>query len=477
MKFLFVHSWQGFCLAEWYLREAIKNHCGTEVEFRSVDIPCNGLPANDNLQRILFSWEPDIIGFSCHYWSLHSFLETSHWIKEISPQTVTILGGPQVNSINAASSILKSYKTIDYIIRGAGEEAACRLFDSLMLKNPLKSVTGLSFREKGKIVHNIPSVSRQTRELIFHQGNKPLSDQAAHLNEISYETTRGCYSRCAYCYYPLDKFEIYDDERTLAELSYICSLNIKNLRICDTHFGGTGPRAKKILRHLKKTNKKTSIKIYPDLNHIDHEYLELVRESGACITSIGIQTTNPTALKKINRAPSHTFHKQISLILSEFPEVPADLIIGLPGDNIKGLEKSFHDILMLGFTEVNLFRLMIFPGTELSENLAKFYDVKKLIISHQGQLISSPDFPEDVQKKISCFICAIEIICWIVRTGTLKLTPSERVFKFKNLISGIDPDLLIDLYQNIPKGSYPVNEDRIKRIGKAIKKVFKDYNI
>jgi radical SAM superfamily enzyme YgiQ (UPF0313 family) len=477
MKFLFVHSWQGFCLAEWYLREAVKNHCGTEVELRSVDVPGNGIPANDNLQRILFSWEPDIIGFSCHYWSLHSFLEASRWIKEINPQIVTILGGPQVNSIINASSVLISYKTIDYIIRGPGEEAICRLFDSLISKNALKSVPGLSFRQNDIIVHNTPAGGRQTRELIFHRGNKTLNDFAPQLNEISYETTRGCYYKCAYCYYPADKFEIYDDERTFAELSYICNLNIRNLRICDTHFGGTGARAKKILRHLKNTNKNTSVKIYPDLNHIDHEYLQLIRESGACITSIGIQTTNPVALKKINRVPSHTFQKQIHMILGEFPEVPADLIIGLPGDNIKGLEKSFQDILMMGFTEVNLFRLMIFPGTELSENPARFYNSKDLIISHQGQLISSPDFPEGDQKKVSCLICALEIICRIVRTGELKLTPSERVQKFIHLISGIDPDQLVDLYQKIPKGVHPENKDHIKQTGKAIMKVFKDYKI
>jgi hypothetical protein len=110
MKFLFVHSWQGFCLAEWYLREAISNHCKVVTHFQSIDIPSNGIPANDTLERIIFSWKPEIIGFSCHFWSVNTYIEACSWIKNINPKIIIVFGGPQVNSVNSAQNLRESKK-------------------------------------------------------------------------------------------------------------------------------------------------------------------------------------------------------------------------------------------------------------------------------------------------------------------------------------------------------------------------------
>lgn len=478
MKFLFAHSWKGFCLAEWYLREAISNHCKVVTHFQSIDIPSDGIPASDALERIIFSWEPEIVGFSCHFWSINTFIEASIWIKKINPNINVVFGGPQVNSINSARNILESQNAIDYIIRGPGEEAICKLIESIKLNKTKLTVPGLSFMNYGKIVHNeVLSFCKWKRSLIFHQGNFQLIEHILPLDQISYETTKGCHSKCIYCYYPIEKFEILDDERIFSELSFICNLKIKHLRICDTHFGGTKERAKRILRHLTKINHHISIKIYPDLHHIDEEYIQLIRDAGAQITSVGIQTTNPQALKKINREALHHMDQQIRLILKEFPEVPADLMVGLPGDDIMGLEKSFRDTLSLGFSAVNIFRLMIFPGTKLSENLSEYFDPAKTAISPQGRLIFSPYFQLEDQKQISNYIYAIEIICWMLRTRKIILSTNERIAKFINMIKKLDSDQLIDLHQDVSLIEHLNNNAQINRITEKIKIIFKDYDI
>jgi radical SAM superfamily enzyme YgiQ (UPF0313 family) len=478
MKFLFVHSWQGFCLAEWYLREAISSNCKVDTHFQSIDIPSNGIPATDELERIILSWKPELIGFSCHFWSINTFIETSGWIKKINPKINIVFGGPQVNSIHSAQNILESQKNIDYIIRGPGEESICKLIENIVLNKSKHTVPGLSYINAGEIVHNeVLGFCNWKRSLIFHQGNSQLVEHILPLDQISYETTKGCYSKCIYCYYPIDRFEILDDERIFSELSFICSLKIKNLRICDTHFGGTKERAKRILRHLAKINHHISIKIYPDLHHIDEEYIQLIRDAGAQITSVGIQTTNPLALKKINREALHHMDHQIGLIIKEFSEVPADLMIGLPGDDIRGLEKSFMDILSLGFSAVNIFRLMIFPGTQLSENLSEYFDPAKTVISPQGRLIYSSNFPLKDQKKISNFIYAIEIICWMLWTRKIILSASERIEKFIKMTKKLDSDQLIDLHKDVSMVEHLNNNAWINLISEKIQMIFKDYNI
>jgi hypothetical protein len=76
---------------------------------------------------------------------------------------------------------------------------------------------------------------------------------------------------------------------------------------------------------------------------------------------------------------------------------------------------------------------MVFPGTTLSEKLTEYYDSEKIVISTQGQLIYSTDFPVKDQKKISNYIYALEIICWILRNQKVDITASERVSKFNNM--------------------------------------------
>ena len=473
MKFLFVHSWQGFSLAEWYLREAIANHCEIETHFESLDVPSHGIPANDCLQRLIFSWDPEIIGFSCHYWSIEFFLESSVWIKKVKPQSLIVLGGPQVNSIQSAQLILERYQSIDYIIRGPGEEAICALIEGINMGRSLHNIPGLSYRGTEKIAHNeISNIQKWSKNLIFHQGNTRLVEYLFPLNEISYETIKGCYSKCAYCYYPAEKFEILDDTRIFAELSFICNHKVKNLRICDTHFGGTKERAKKLLRHFCKINHGTSIKIYPHLSHIDEEYISLVKESGSQITSIGIQTTNLLALKKINRQDIiHKYDRQLHLVLSAFPDVPADLIIGLPGDNLEGLLKSFQDVLLIGFMNINLFRLMVFPGTDLFNNLSDYYNGESLL-SGQGQMICSPNFQIKDQKNISIYIYALEIICWITRNRIFDLSEKERVAKFMHLTNKLDSDQIISIYKSISLLSHCHDENQLKKFSDKIREIF-----
>ena len=406
MTFLFVHSWQGFSLAEWYLRSALEERFPGEVNFHSLDLPSNEIPANDLLPRSLFSHRPSLIGFSCFYWNIRYFEEVTRWIKKLFPEVKIVFGGPQVRSEKAATGILLGNESVDFIIRGEGEKALCGLMMELVKKSrqTFESIPNLSYRGEGSIRHNRESGPLSSRGLIFHSKNSILADTISNLDEVSYETVKGCYEKCSYCYYPTSRYAILDDALVLAELSFLCNQPLKDLRICDTHFGGSRERAKKLFRHLAELNKGIQVRIYPDLHHVDTEYMDLVKASGSLITSIGIQTTNMNVLNRINRKPIHHLADRIGVILKAFPNVPADLIIGLPGDSLSGVEKTFHDVLKLGFTRINLFRLMLFPGTEMYERQTDYFNNEQLIVSPSGQVITSSDFPPEVQPDLACLI-------------------------------------------------------------------------
>jgi len=474
MKFLFVHNWQGFSLAEWYLREAISSHCNVSVSFRSLDLPSCGIPANDFLPRIISTWKPDVVGFSCHYWSFFSFIEAASWVKHLNPEARIILGGPQVNSIDMAQSILSKYQDVDFIIRGSGEEPICRLMEGIAGNQKFEKIPGLSYRTPELIQHNSSSSgSPWKRSLIFSRENKELTDQLYPLSEVSYETVLGCRSRCLYCVYPTSKFEFVDDDMVQSELSFLCDLGIQHIRICDSHFGGSKERAKKILHRLRKVNRRSSIKIYPDLMHIDPEYVELIQDAGAEVTSIGIQTTNRKSLKMIRRQAMHDYQEAIELILNEFPNVPVDLIVGLPGDNLEGLKQTFRDVLDMGFSTVNIFRLAVFPGTPLAKDESTYFGGDAVVHTSHGQVLSSPVFPSGIQKEVVDLIHALEIASPLVRTREC-LSRSSSSLNLMDSISQLDSESLLEVWMSVASFNPAKLRSRFDEVIEKIAKIIGD---
>jgi radical SAM superfamily enzyme YgiQ (UPF0313 family) len=456
LRLLFIHSWKGFSLAEWYMREAAAR-AKVRIEVRGLALPADGVPPDDRLVRTLACWRPTWVGFSCHYWSAAAFVASASVVKHLCADTRVVLGGPQVASIEAAAAVLEKHRNIDFIIRGRGDEALPRLLEHDVDPEAVRreTIPGLSYRTENGLRHSPESLAPpRARGPIFHRANRELTEHLLHLSEASYETLTGCRCRCRYCVYPTGKVVTLDDDMVMSELAYLCDLGVPHLRVCDAHFGGTAGRAKKLLRHLARVNRRTSVKIYPDVRHVDEEYVSLVEAAGAEVTSIGIQSTNPECLKRVRRPVAHDAQREIEVLLGAFPTIPADLIVGLPGDTLDGLSDTFRDVLALGFSRVNLFRLHLFPGSELGADPAAHFDPGKTTATEHGQVLSSPRFPVSVQQDVAHLCYAMELAAPLVRTRALSGSPSRI---FDALVEKVQPEALLDLHAVM----YPFHPERL----------------
>ncbi len=450
-----MHGWHGFSLAEWNLREAIASHSQISIAFHAMDFPPEPLQGDAFLDEVA-AFSPDYIGFSCHFWSTALFLQAAEGVKHLLPECSVILGGPQVNSTKEAEAVLVDHGCVDYVIRGPGEQPLVQLLNILNEQTSVGNVQGLSFRSEKKIIHNQMEVHAQwDRGTIFHPRNGKLLSALENKCVVSYETVRGCRNHCIYCQYNNHTFQILDLELVTKELTFLCDCSIPHLRICDAHFGGTKERAKKILTILGHANQGTSIKIYPDLSHIDEEYIELLKKANAEVTSIGIQTTNERSLSQIQRPANHTQREEIALLLREFPEIPADLIIGLPGDDITGVRKTFEDIIDFGFVKANIFRLAAFPGTSLTENLSMLLDDFFLCLE-SNQVLSSNAFPVESQTTLALLIRSFKIAFIFQKTkkaladvenesilDVLDMMDDETIFQIHGILYDTGPSTLL----------------------------------
>ncbi len=464
MKFLLVHSWDGFPLLEWYFRDSLTtiNSKSGDLSFKSCILTPHNSESAVAFRNLISIWKPDIIGFSCHFWSIECYIEAASWAYLLDPGVKTVFGGPQVNSVASADDLLTRFNQIDFIIRGPGEKPLKMLIESDLYRHDYEGIDGLSYRSENGISHNETGhTGVWNRNIIFHPGNTGLISAIDGQFIMTYETLRGCYNSCHYCQYTGSEYAVLDIEIVKQELRFILSFSFPNLKICDSHFGGTADRAKEILEVIAKYNSNnTSVKIYPDLSHIDDEYISLIKNANAQITSIGIQSTNPAALDKINRKNNIRNSNAIKKILENFPETPADLIIGLPGDSANGLKQSFSDVLSIGFTHVNTFPMTVFPGTGLSNNVSYYFGTNEFNHTNGWQIISSPGFPLHTHRDTAGMINALHLSRFMKRTQNA-VGGNAELF---NIIHDIEPVIIEQIREIVTSHSPVVFLQNIKKV-------------
>ena len=211
MKFLFVHGWAGFSLAEWCLREAVARNCREPVGFRGIELQPGDMEDQDYFFQVFALFRPDFIGFSCFDWNTGYYLEMAAGARALEPGCKIVLGGPQINSTRQCDEILGTRDAIDFIIRGESEHSLPLLLDGSSSHESLDQIGGLSYRSNDRIVHQpVDRDASWSREKIFHWNNRELSELLGQLSVVSYETIRGCRYKCSYCQYPFHNVDMLD---------------------------------------------------------------------------------------------------------------------------------------------------------------------------------------------------------------------------------------------------------------------------
>ena len=104
-----------------------------------------------------------------------------------------------------------------------------------------------------------------------------------------------------------------------------------------------------------------------NLNDIDEELLQLLRENKVNRLSIGIESFNAAKLKFMER--NHTFEEakeKMKLIRkSGFDNVNVDLIYGIPGESLKDLKKDLELILKLEPDHISTYSLIVEDNTKI----------------------------------------------------------------------------------------------------------------
>ncbi|MEM9254268.1 MAG: radical SAM protein [Pseudomonadota bacterium] len=334
-----------------------------------------------------------IIGFSFYTWNAAAFLELASALKTALPELLIIAGGPHVQQAEDYLGI----DPIDVIFVGEAEASLQEFLDCRDTAD-WKDIDGLAYLHEGR-VHRTPE---RVRCKDLDRLPSPLEvlqltdDSGQPLYEsIAYETSRGCPFKCAFCEWGTgaigSKMYQWSLERVRQDWETITAAGIKDIWLADSNFGALKQDLEKarILVELKEnTGLPVSFATSWSKKHsrqVQEIALMLHQHELLPHYQLALQTLTPEALKLSNRSNmSSNEYKPIAKSMSEQGvPIAAELIWGLPGDNLRDFESNLDELLAI-FPNINIFGYTLLPGTEFYEKRAE-YRIEAIPVAGYGK--------------------------------------------------------------------------------------------
>ena len=392
---------------------------------------------------LILASKPWILGLSVSIWNHRVTLNLlralfEKWKNSLRPWV--ILGGPEVSHLPIYAEI---FNYSDYVIKGEGEAAFRELCEKLLKLKIMAAGSGKLEREfldansdkpnNPKFISaSLPDISRIVSPYDLYDDedlNRPL---------LYVESSRGCFYNCDFCLssldkkvreIPLDKFFAHMDKLLRRRSSSQFRNRRWTIKFLDRSFNINSMRAREILLFFLNWIEK--INLYPLCVHFEMvpfnfppELREILRRfpPGSLRLELGIQTLNPEIISLINRAGTTEEAMEVIAFLREETNaiVHADLIAGLPGEDMYSFGKGFDCLWKImtaakhkelpesRLMEIQVGILKLLPGAPMARHTI----THGMVYSSEPpyEVIETADIPKPEMDRIKNFARFWEIL-------------------------------------------------------------------
>jgi len=356
------------------------------VEIEVLDCNANHLDWRD-LEKRLASSNPDIVASSslatCNTYVVARTLETA---KKVNPEVLTVTGGQHFTATPQES--LEDYPEVDIIVRAEGEKTLVELVKNAD-KSDFQEVDGISFRHKGRIIHNSPRPLIENLDDLPYPGYHLIKDTVGKYHfavmagrNASFaliEGARGCPHECTFCTqwkHWQGKCRVKSAKRIADEMEF-CHRNYGSRFIWLTDDNlGAGPRIGNLADEIIKRRLPDDVTWFVQARCDDivrnKEILPRLRRSGLNWVLLGVENSDPETLKgfRKNITPNDA-REAVELLKRNGIFAHIMLIIGNRRDTRRSIRnlREFADDVDPDFVMFGI--LTPFPGTRI------FHEAKK----------------------------------------------------------------------------------------------------
>ncbi|MCL1994029.1 MAG: DUF4080 domain-containing protein [Spirochaetes bacterium] len=351
----------------------------TEIEMSCEIIELNLRQSLPEKLEALVAAKPGILGISVSIWN-HS--ETVNLLKaleekKLAEKPVVILGGAEVSHLPPQSEI---FAFADYVVCGEGEAAFAELCGEILKNGVMRKNSPPVF------IHAQPVATEKIKPAYHLYTDEDLAKKLIYV-----EASRGCPFSCAFCLSAVKNTPSgaggttreFPVETFLAQMDELVMRGAKTFKFLDRTFNSNTKRALQIIDFfLQKIDERKEPPLVVHFEMVpflfSSELLNALARfpPGTLRLEIGLQTFKAQTAALIGRACKPAQELETLRLLREKTNaiIHADLIAGLPGEDINSFAQGFDRLWDALFAnrpqssiEIQVGILKLLPGAPIAK--------------------------------------------------------------------------------------------------------------
>lgn len=303
--------------------------------------------------------EPRLVGFGVYIWNVTQTTEVVALLKRLRPDLIVILGGPEVSYELEGQAIVE---LADHVITGEADLKFPEVCRGLFAGESLPKV----------IAAELPALERVALPYDLY------SDHDLAHRVLYVEASRGCPFTCEFCLSSLAiPVRSVGLEPFLAAMDRLLERGARQFKFVDRTFNLNLQTSRAILQFFLSRWRDglfVHFEMVPD--RLPEGLRELIAQfpPGGLQFEVGIQTFDPTASQLISRRQNlERLEDNLRFLRSHTGvHVHADLIVGLPGEDMASFGRGFDRLVALGPQEIQVGILKRLRGTPIGRHDAEW---------------------------------------------------------------------------------------------------------
>ncbi len=295
------------------LSAIIKRDLPGEVDVRIRDLRLKGYGATE-FRREILEWRPDVVGVSALSAEAERTADLARLIKEASPETAVIVGGPYPS---ATPTECLEATGADAVFRGESEASLCSWLRRRLDGKSADDVPGLAMRdaqgrpfltdlpESFEDVDSFPMPDWEAIDVRDYFSGYSMNVFTAHRRYASIMTSRGCPYQCVYCHRFFGrKVRFRDLSAVLEEMGLLYhKYGVREFQICDDTFNIDTERVIEFCQMLKESEMRVYLSFPNGLRGdlLTEEVLDALKDVGAYMIVFPIESASPRIQKLIKK--------------------------------------------------------------------------------------------------------------------------------------------------------------------------------
>jgi hypothetical protein len=315
--------------------------------------------AADVVEQIL-ALSPRIVGLSVYIWNATEMLALARLLRALRPDIVVVMGGPEVSHETEEQELTT---LAHHVVVGEGEDAFRELCLHLLRDKPTLGLLPQKVLPGGS-----PDLATMPSPYDLYD-DVDLKDRVVYV-----EASRGCPFTCEFCLSSLDeKVRSFPLQSFLTEMQRLMDRGLNTFKFIDRTFNLKIDVTEQIVTFFLERMRPglfVHFEMVPDRLPPSLRALLQQFPPGAVQLEVGIQTFDPEVGQRIRRKQNVPALEDNLRFLRQHTgvHIHADLIVGLPGEDLATFGRGFDRLVGLAPHEIQVGILKRLRGAPIARH-------------------------------------------------------------------------------------------------------------